>query len=162
MRSREEKQAKLICDGRDIEYRELEITFNKENHVWDLISDSLENPEILLDKTIVFLSAYIKEHLSFVGTPSELAEKLQPLTEEKIVPNVLSKKLYQNAEKLEQMGILFNSKRSNSKRIIEIEYCKSSASSDDSDDKNDIPPHILNLSSLLTKSSLSTLFVSRV
>ena len=95
---------------------------------------------MLLDKSIIFLSAYIKEHLSFVGTPSELAEKLQLLSEEKIVSNVLSKNMFQNVDKLEQMGILFKARRSNGKRIIELEYCKSSDGSADSADKIDIPP----------------------
>jgi hypothetical protein len=116
--------------------------------VWDLVSDSIENPENMLDDSIVFLSAYMKRHLSFIGTPSELVDKLQPFSKGKIVPNVLSKKLFQNVEKLEQMGILFNSRRANGKRIIELEYCKSSTSyagaddSADSADKNDIPPYV--------------------
>ena len=45
---RNQNHAKLICTGRDIEHRELELRFNKESCVWDMISDSLDSPENLL------------------------------------------------------------------------------------------------------------------
>ena len=34
--------ATLVCTGRDIEYREMEMKLSKENCVWTLVSDSLE------------------------------------------------------------------------------------------------------------------------
>jgi len=140
------ENAMLICDGRDIEYRELKLAFDKSTHVWQLLSDSIENPQVLLDKTIFYLFAYIKEQKTFSGSPTELAEKLQPYSEERIISNVLSKKLLQNKQELEELGIRYSTKRSNGKRIVELAYRNNSA---DSDDRNGIPP-ISNLLTLLT------------
>ena len=51
--SRNQKNATLTCTGRDIEYRELELSFSADTHTWGLVSDSIENPEILLPNEIV-------------------------------------------------------------------------------------------------------------
>jgi hypothetical protein len=129
--------AVLICDGRDIEYRELKLTFDKSTHTWQLLSDSIEHPESKLDRTISLISDFIKKQKSFFGTPAELAKALQPYNEEKIIPNVLSKKLLQNSLELEKKGIRYSSRRSNGKRLITLEYHDESA---DSDDKNGSTP----------------------
>ena len=52
---RSQNNATLICTGRDLEYRELELNFNKDDCVWNLISDSLENPDMLLPDEINLL-----------------------------------------------------------------------------------------------------------
>lgn len=129
--------AVLICDGRDIEYRELKLTFDKSTHVWQLLSDSIEHPEEKLDQTILLLSDFLKRQNSFFGTPAELAKMLQPYSEDNIVPNVLSKKILQSSVELENMGIQYSSRRSNGKRLITLEYHDESA---DSDDKNGSTP----------------------
>lgn len=123
-------RATLYCTGRDIEYRELELYFNSETKIWDLISDSIEKPEMLLENIIVQVIEFLQAEHSFYGTPSEFAERLQPYCQEKIVPNVLSKRLLQNKMELEELGIKYCSKRSNGKRLIDIHM------SDDSDDKS--------------------------
>ena len=51
--------AVLSCIGRDIEYRELRLRMN-EDHVWELVSDSRKEPELLGDKIILLLSAFMK------------------------------------------------------------------------------------------------------
>lgn len=129
--------AVLICDGRDIEYRELKLTFDKSTHVWQLLSDSIEHPEEKLDQTILLLSDFLKRQNSFFGTPAELAKMLQPYSEDNIVPNVLSKKILQSSVELEIMGIQYSLRRSNGKRLITLEYHDESA---DSDDKNGSTP----------------------
>lgn len=40
--------ATLICTGRDIEYREMELKLAKETCAWEMVSDSLENPQLIL------------------------------------------------------------------------------------------------------------------
>lgn len=50
----------MICTGRDIEYRELELNFSKDNHIWDLVSDSVESPEILLQDEMIQLIEFMK------------------------------------------------------------------------------------------------------
>jgi len=133
---RNSDKAVLYCTGRDIEYRELELSLNNESHLWDLLSDSVENPEILLEKIIFLVAEFIRENIFWSGTPSELATALQPQSEEKIIPNILSKKLLQNKIELEELGICYSTKRSNGRRLIEL---KISADSADSADKYYMP-----------------------
>ena len=45
---RSQDNATLVATGRDIEYRELEIRFSKDTHTWELVSDSLDDPRLLL------------------------------------------------------------------------------------------------------------------
>ena len=47
---RGEGSAKLKCTGRDIETRDLELRFNKEECKWELVGDSLQQPEYSLPK----------------------------------------------------------------------------------------------------------------
>lgn len=126
-------QAALICDGRDIEYRELKLAFDKAAHLWRLVSDSLEDPESTMDRTVSLVSGFMKGRESFSGTPTELAELLRPLSEEPIPPNVLSKKLLQNSTELERLGVRYSVKRSNGKRFVTLVW------SDGSDGKSGIP-----------------------
>lgn len=39
-KERSQNTALMICTGRDVEHRELELRFSKERCVWDLVSDS--------------------------------------------------------------------------------------------------------------------------
>ena len=41
---RSHSNATLICTGRDIEYRELELKFSKDSCTWELVADSAEEP----------------------------------------------------------------------------------------------------------------------
>lgn len=65
----------MICTGRDIEYRELELNFSKDNHIWDLVSDSVESPEILLPDEMIQLIEFMKKVKIFKGTNTEFAEE---------------------------------------------------------------------------------------
>ena len=40
--------ATLYCSGRDIEDREIELSFDKDNCTWNFVSDNSDNPEMLL------------------------------------------------------------------------------------------------------------------
>lgn len=117
---RSSERATLHCTGRDIEYRELELLFNSETKVWELVSDSVENPEILLEDIVANVVEFMKDHHSFSGTPAELAEALKDYCKEKILPNVLSKRLIQNKTELANLGIEYTAKRSNGKRLISL------------------------------------------
>ena len=123
-------KAKLSCIGRDIEYREICLERNEDN-VWELVSDSREQPELLGDAIISLLSVFMKSASHFIGTPTELTEKLCELNGEKISPKKISQRILQNAESLATAGISFDIQRSNGKRLIEL-HC---ADGDDSADK---------------------------
>ena len=83
-----------------------------------MVSDSAENPEILLEDITATVVRFMQNEKSFSGTPAKLAERLSKYTDEEISPIVLSKKLNQNIPELKEFGIAYQSKRSNGKRLI--------------------------------------------
>ena len=133
---RSSNRATLVCDGRDIEYRELELEFYGDAHVWRLISDSVETPEVLLDDTVSLVCGYLKKQQYFVGTPSELADVLEKSADRKISPGTVSKKLLRSRDELQSLGITCDFRRSNGRRIIELRQ-----NSVTSDGENGIPPY---------------------
>lgn len=130
--------ATLYCTGRDIEYREIELAQDKQTHCWNLESDSLENPVALLDDMVRVFAEYIKAEKKFTGSPTELAQAIEKHSGNIFPTATLSKKLLQNRWELEQMGIVYTSKSSNSKRTVTSVYRDSSGGSDG---KIDIPPY---------------------
>ena len=132
---RSSNTATLYCTGRDIEYRELTVEFNSYTHVWNLLSDSVTAGPEPVDRIIFSLSEFLNEHLSFLGTATELAEAMGPYCAEKLLPNVLMKHLIRRQEELTQCGILFESRRTRSRR--EIHLSLSGDGNDGNDGKTD-------------------------
>jgi hypothetical protein len=112
-------RAKLHCIGRDIEYREIELERNAEN-VWELVSDSRVQPELLGDRIIFLLSVFMKERSEFIGTPTELAGAIDPDGSECISPKKVSRQILQSLDTLQKIGISAVIRRSNGKRLIEL------------------------------------------
>ena len=119
-------RAKLTCIGRDIEFRELELERNGDN-VWELISDSKSQPELLEDRIVVLLSVLLKDQREFIGTPTELSQKIDPDGQEGITPKKVARLILQSIDALGKAHITAAIRRSNGKRIIQL----SSADSDD-------------------------------
>ncbi len=128
-------KAKLHCIGRDIEYREIELSRNGEN-VWELVSDSRVQPELLGDRIIFLLSAFMKDRYEFIGTPTELAARIDPDDMEGISPRKVSRQILQSVDALRKIGISSTLRRSNGKRLIELRR----ADSDDSQPPGKIDP----------------------
>ena len=112
-------RAKLTCIGRDIEFRELELERNGDN-VWELISDSKSQPELLKDRIVVLLSEFLKNQREFIGTPTELSEKIDPDKSEGVTPKKISRMILQSVDALSKAGITAVVRRSNGKRLIEL------------------------------------------
>lgn len=112
-------KARLSCIGRDIEFREISLERNEDN-VWEMVSDSREQPELLGDAIISLLSVFMKSDSHFTGTPTELTDALCSLSGEKISPKKISQRILQNRDALMDMGITFDIRRSNGKRLIEL------------------------------------------
>ncbi len=112
-------RAKLSCIGRDIEYRELTLERNGEN-VWELVSDSRTQPELLEGQIVVLLSAFMSSRTTFIGTPTELSEKIDPDRIEGVTPKKISRLILQSIEALRKNGIQATVRRSNGKRVIEL------------------------------------------
>ena len=83
-------RAKLTCIGRDIEYRELELERNGDN-VWELRSDSRTQPDDLEGRIPLLLSGFLKGQREFIGTPTELSEKIDPAGQAGITPKKISR-----------------------------------------------------------------------
>ena len=112
-------RARLTCVGRDIEYRELELRRGEEN-VWELVSDSREEPVLREERIVVLLSVFMSNRTVFIGTPTELSEKIDPDRIEGVTPKKISKMILQSVEALRKDGIAVTVRRSNGKRVIEL------------------------------------------
>ena len=128
-------KATLSCIGRDIEYRELTLERNVEN-VWELVSDSREEPVFHEDRIVVLLSAFMSTRTIFIGTPTELSEKIDPAGSEGITPKKVSRLILQSVDTLREIGISAVVRRSNGKRLIEL--CR--AESDDAHGTQAVDP----------------------
>jgi len=117
-------KAKLSCIGRDIEYRELTLERSDEN-VWEMISDSRTQPELLGDRIVCLLSELMSSRKEFIGTPTELSELIDPVGIESITPKKVSRLVLQNLDALRKIGIFGVVRRSNGKRLIELRRAES-------------------------------------
>ena len=117
-------RAKLSCVGRDIEYRELTLERNGEN-VWELVSDSRTQPEQLEGQIVVLLSAFMSTRTIFIGTPTELSERIDPVGVEGMSPKKVSRQILQNLDALRKIGISAVVRRSNGRRLIELQRAES-------------------------------------
>ena len=128
-------RAKLTCIGRDIEYRELELERNADN-VWELLSDSRTQPERLEERIVFLLSGFLKSQGAFIGTPTELSQRIDPDGQEGITPKKVSRMILQSVEALRKGGVSVVIRRSNGKRIIQLRR----ADSDDMEGAGEIVP----------------------
>lgn len=88
-KDRAQNAALLVCTGRDVEYRELEIRFSKERCVWDLVSDSAEHPEQLLPPELNAFLEYMKEVKFFSGGNTELVDAFNTFSGSAVEPKRL-------------------------------------------------------------------------
>ena len=70
---RMQDEARLICTGRDIESRELQLRFNRDSCSWELVSDSMEQTSLYLPDELKALMALAKARRGFSGSNTELA-----------------------------------------------------------------------------------------
>ena len=117
-------KATLSCIGRDIEYRELTLERNVEN-VWELVSDSRTQPELLGGRIVILLSELMRNRTEFIGTPTELSAQIDPVGSEGITPKKVSRLILQSVAALSKIGISAVVRRSNGKRLIELRRAES-------------------------------------
>ncbi|MEI3129044.1 MAG: AAA family ATPase [Oscillospiraceae bacterium] len=117
-------KAKLSCIGRDIEYRELTLERNAEN-VWELVSDSRTQPELLGGQIVILLSELMRDRAEFIGTPTELSAQIDPVGSVGITPKKVSRLILQSVAALSKISISAVVRRSNGKRLIELRRAES-------------------------------------
>lgn len=127
--------ATLYCTGRDIEYRELPLAFQKETHTWEL-TEPVEREELCQDPQVIFLSEFLLGISDFDGTATELSALLEQRMGESVTPAALSKRLVRYAAELSKAGIRITSSRTRDSRLLRIR-CDSS---NGNDGKIDIGP----------------------
>lgn len=126
-KKRGSRQAVLYCVGRDIENHEINLAF--ENNRW-IVTDEPITPQ---SKNNIFLAAvyvYIKEHIDFEGTASELIEALKTISNENFHSNRVTRDLIQNGYTLKKYGIDFQYTRTHRGRRIILHYSSDRDSSD--------------------------------
>ncbi len=119
---RNAEMATLVCTGRDIEYREMEMRLSKENCIWNLVSDSLENPQMRLPDEMVSLARFMKEIKTFSGTNSEFAELFHSCCGKQLSAKSLKQMMNRWRYSLEEYGVQYTNHRSNGQRLVDIFY----------------------------------------
>ena len=123
------RTAKLYCVGRDIENAEISLQFDSNLKKW-IVTDEPLNCK---NKDNIFLAAlyvYLKKHIDFCGTPSELVNVLKSVSDETFYPNRVTRDLVQNGYTLRKYGIDFQYKRTRNGRLINLHYDHERDSSD--------------------------------
>lgn len=114
--------ATLYCSGRDIEDREIELCFDKDNCVWNFVSDSSDNPEMLLPVEMQKLIEMMKEISFFSGSNSDFTDRYNQFAGREIKANSLKRMMNRYRSELEENDIYFESCKRNNVRVIDIYY----------------------------------------
>ena len=128
--NRNSGKAKLICTGRDIEYRELELQFDSKNCRWDLISDSMEQPEILLPPELEKLVRFMREQKYFDGSNSDFTTAFNSFSFLSVTSKSLKQQMNRYRSRLEECGVIYESRRTGGQRYINIRYSSPCNTSD--------------------------------
>ena len=123
------RNAKLFCVGRDIENAEISLHFDSVLKKW-IITDELSANKSKDNIFLATLYVYLKRHISFTGTASDLVNKLKETTQEQFYPNRVTRDLVQNGYTLRKYGINFQYKRTRNGRLIILHYDRERDSSD--------------------------------
>ena len=113
-------EAKLICTGRDIESRELQLRFNREDCIWELLGDSIEQSSLQMPDELTALVELVKSSGGFCGSNSELACEVGLRVGWSVPAKGLKQMMNKWRGRLEREGIRFRDRRSNGNRIVEI------------------------------------------
>ena len=93
--------------------------------MWELRSDSRTQPDDLEGRIPLLLSGFLKGQREFIGTPTELSEKIDPAGQAGVTPKKVSRLILQSIETLWKAGITATIRRSNGKRIIHLKSADS-------------------------------------
>ena len=117
---KQEGTATLVCTGRDIPYRELHLRMNPETHQWELLSDSLEQPETRMPEILQTLIGYVKTVGSFHGSNTEFTEGFCSFCNVDISAKAIKQLMNRFRIPLENIGVFFESHRSNGQRLLRV------------------------------------------
>lgn len=119
---RSQNNAALICTGRDIEYRELELSFNKDDCIWNLIADSSENPDMLMPDEMNLLIEMMKEIENFNGSNAKFVDEYNSRTGKNLTARLIKRMMNKWRNELDENGVYFESFRDKNVRGLKIRY----------------------------------------
>jgi hypothetical protein len=128
---RNDNNAKLICTGRDIEQREFQLSFSKDDCTWKVINDSLENPIPTMPNEMLDFIEFMKEQIYFNGSNTDLVNDFNETKNYNLTAKSLKQMMNKFRYDLEDNGVKFSSHRSNGQRLVEVTYSDSSDVSDE-------------------------------
>lgn len=115
---RTENNAVLEVAGRDQQDQRLFINFNRELCLWELTKAETELWKEPVDPVLETLAKFMERQHEWSGTASDL---LQVLPKIDLQPNILTRKLNVNIERLfTDYGICYETKRGHSSRVIKL------------------------------------------
>ena len=114
--------ATLFCTGRDTEYREIDVRFDKATCTWAFVGDSADTPEMLLPKEMQKLIQVMKEISSFSGSNAEFMEEFKRYSGFEIHTHVFKKAMNRWRSELEENGVTFEDCKRDNVRYIYISY----------------------------------------
>ena len=108
---------------------------------WELISDTLDKPELTLPDEILKLAEFMKSIEQFKGGNTEFAEQFYAFSGVEISAKALKQLMNRWRYQLEEKLVFFNSSRSNGQRFLEIRYIPPSAGDESAvnDARNPLP-----------------------
>ena len=108
--------------GRDIADRLMNLMFSREKYVWEVVSDSLEEPEVRLPAELRALIKYMEEVKHYCGGNQELCQRLKDQTGVAATPKGLKQKMNVWRHDLAEMGLTYESRKTNGERIVELHF----------------------------------------
>ena len=116
--SRYESVAVLSILGRDVTSRELHLSMNDINCVWEKLADTFEQKES--ERLSKMLRALLEKEKTFVGTATELCDKIKAMFHESFAANSLGKKLSCYRAVMKKYDIVYDNTRLHDKRQISL------------------------------------------
>ena len=95
-----------------------------------MLSDSLDAPENLLPQEMRKFVSFMREISFFCGTNTELAERFNAYAGFNLAAKSLKQLMNRWRYELQEQGITYDNRRSNSQRLVEVRFRDSSDGSD--------------------------------
>ena len=146
-KGRNSNDADLICAGRRIRKREMQLRF--ENGHWELLADSLGAPDHSLPEELQKLVAFVRTVGLYSGGNAEFAERYNLFAGADTDAKHLKQLMQQRADDLEQHGVKYLNWRSNGQRLMKIWY--EPVLSDDSDGQNAVHESVVPVGTAVSK-----------
>ena len=125
----------LYCKGRDTDIREIELRFGFGTHIWEKISDSVEDSDGM--KMVEIITKLLDESGPFSGTATELCKLIKEVCDVEFTAPILGKKLADNKEFLKDFKINYESVRDMYQRTQKLWFDPDRIKNDSAEENSD-------------------------